>query len=142
MLFRSGGYVALAVMRMAAGRVARLALLDTTARPDTPEKSKVRRAQIALARTGKFKGISPRLLPDWIHPSRLGDKALTQTVIDMAGRVGRDAFIRQQTAIMARIDSRPGLSRIDCPTLVLCGRQDNVTPVELQIGRASCRERV
>ena len=46
-------------------------------------------------------------------------KALTETVMSMTARVGRDAFIRQQTAIMNRPDSRPGLSRIDCPTLVL-----------------------
>lgn len=126
-----GGYIALTIMRMAPERVTRLALLDTTARADTPERTRARELLIAQARVGQFKGISPRLLPEWIHPSRLNDTALTQAVIDMAGRVGRDAFIRQQTAIMGRIDSRPGLSHIDCPTLVVCGRQDRTTPVEL-----------
>jgi pimeloyl-ACP methyl ester carboxylesterase len=45
-------------------------------------------------------------------------------------RVGPEAFIRQQRAIMTRPDSRPGLSRIACKTLVLCGREDMATPVE------------
>lgn len=126
-----GGYVALAVLRQAPERVTRLALLDTTARPDTPERTRLRQLLMAQARVGEFKGISPRLLPEWIHPSRVGDKALAQTVIDMAGRVGRDAFLRQQTAIIGRRDSRPGLSRIACPTLVLCGRQDKTTPLEV-----------
>jgi pimeloyl-ACP methyl ester carboxylesterase len=48
----------------------------------------------------------------------------------MTMRVGREAFIRQQIAILGRPDSRPGLSRIQVPTLVLCGRQDMATPVE------------
>jgi pimeloyl-ACP methyl ester carboxylesterase len=52
-------------------------------------------------------------------------------VLAMTARVGRDAFIREQTAIMGRPDSRPGLSRIDCPTLVMCGHEDQATPVEV-----------
>ena len=103
----------------------------------TPERSKVRRGLIAQAKTGKFRGISPKLLPEWIHPSRIDDKVLAQTVIDMAARVGRDAFIRQQTAIIGRPDRRPGLSRIACPTLVLCGRQDKVAPLEVHVEMAS-----
>ena len=43
-----GGYVAFEILRQAPDRVARLALLDTTARPDTPEQTERRNAQIAL----------------------------------------------------------------------------------------------
>ena len=49
----------------------------------------------------------------------------------MAGKVGRDGFLRQQTAILNRADSRPSLAAIGCPTLVLAGRQDVLTPVAL-----------
>ena len=126
-----GGYAAFEVMRQAPERVTRLALLDTSARPDTPAQTKERRAFIGMCERGEFKGVTPRLLPRWIHPSRVNDKALTETVMSMTARVGRDAFIRQQTAIMNRPDSRPGLSRIDCPTLVLCGHEDQATPVEV-----------
>ena len=48
----------------------------------------------------------------------------------MTERTGKEAFLRQQNAIMKRIDSRPHLAAIRCPTLVLCGRQDEVTPLE------------
>ena len=71
------------------------------------------------------------LLPQLIHPSRLADTALTATIKNMARNVGKDAFIRQQTAIMRRIDSRPHLADIRCPTLVLCGREDALTPPAL-----------
>ena len=83
-----------------------------------------------LSRRGRFNGVTPRLLPQLIHPDRLEDTELTATVMGMAERIGRDAFMRQQTAIMGRPDSRPGLlGRISCPTLVVCGRQDALTPL-------------
>jgi pimeloyl-ACP methyl ester carboxylesterase len=123
-----GGYVALEIMRRAPERVAGLALLDTTARPDTEEQGRRRRGLIALARTGKFKGVTPRLLPLLLHPARLEDPVLTGRVMAMAARIGRDAFLRQQTAILGRPDSRPDLPRIGCPTVVVCGRQDELTP--------------
>ena len=48
----------------------------------------------------------------------------------MAKAVGKEAFVRQERAIMSRADSRPLLPQIACPTLVLCGRQDAITPPE------------
>jgi pimeloyl-ACP methyl ester carboxylesterase len=126
-----GGYVALEIMRQAPGRVAGLALVDTSARPDSEEQTRRRRALLALARTGRFKGVTPRLLPTLLHPDRLADPILAGRVMAMAGRIGRDAFLRQQAAILGRPDSRPDLMRIDCPTLVVCGRQDALTPLPL-----------
>lgn len=123
-----GGYLALEIMRQAPDRVRRLALLDTSPLPDSAEQTTRRRSLIDLARKGDFKGVTQRLLPLLIHPDRIRDTALTRTVMEMAGRIGRDAFIRQQTAIMNRPDSRRDLGLIHCPTLVLCGRQDGLTP--------------
>jgi pimeloyl-ACP methyl ester carboxylesterase len=128
--FSMGGYVAFEIMRQASSRIERLALLDTSARPDPPERAQQRRDLIALAQRGDFKGVTPRLLPQWVHPERMGDAAFVADVGAMTMRVGREAFIRQQIAILGRPDSRLGLSRIQVPTLVLCGRQDMATPVE------------
>lgn len=125
-----GGYVALAILRQAPERVSRLALLDTQARADPPEATQRRKDLMALAERGEFRGVSPRLLPLLIHPDRLADEPLTGVVRAMAEGVGKDAFLRQQRAIMGRIDSRPHLAAIRCPTLVLCGRQDALTPLE------------
>lgn len=124
-----GGYVSFEIMRRAPERVSRLALLDTSARPDLPAHSKERRDMIALAKRGKFKGVTPVLMQRWVH--KMDDPQIVRTVTEMTQRVGAETFIRQQTAIIGRLDSRPGLSRIHCPTLVLCGHEDRGTPPEL-----------
>lgn len=125
-----GGYVAQEIMRQAPQRVTRLALLDTSARADTPERAAQRRGFIELAHKGQFKGIQPRMLPVYLHPDHLKDKAITDAVLAMAERIGKDAFLRQQQAIMNRPDGRDDLKRIAIPALVLCGRDDQATPYE------------
>jgi len=126
-----GGYVALEIMATAPERVERLALLDTSARPDTPEQRRRRQGLIELAGRGQFKGVTPRLLPMLLHPSRLEEEALTTIVMQMAERVGKEAFLRQQRAIMGRRDHRGLLPSIQVPTLVLCGEDDALTPLDL-----------
>ncbi|WP_237216050.1 alpha/beta fold hydrolase [Falsiroseomonas oryziterrae] len=124
-----GGYVAMEIMRRAPGRVARLALMDTSARPDTPEQTRRRRALLALSESGMFRGVTPRLLPQLLHPDSI--PRLGAEVMAMAERVGRPAFHRQQRAIMARPDSRPDLPRFAVPTLVAVGEADALTPPAL-----------
>ena len=127
-----GGYAALALMRRAPSRMSGLCLMDTSARPDTPEQARRRRGLMALAaQGGRFKGVTPRLLPQLLHPGRLGDEALCGEVMAMADRVGPAAFLRQQAAITARPDARPDLPRIAVPTLVAVGAGDQLTPPEL-----------
>jgi pimeloyl-ACP methyl ester carboxylesterase len=127
-----GGYIAHEIMRQAPERVERLALVATNARADSAEQTKTRLGLIELAQIGKFKGVTPHLLPNFIHPDRLKDPAVANVVMEMAERVGQEAFIRQQRAIMARKDSRADLEAIRIPTLVLAGRQDVLTPPEMQ----------
>jgi pimeloyl-ACP methyl ester carboxylesterase len=123
-----GGYIAFEIVRQAPERVMRLALLNTQAVPDTPEASERRRGQIARVQAGQYHDVLEGLFPGFVHPSRQQDAALRQLVLDMGDDVGPDAFIRQLTAIIARPDSRPTLSAIRCPTLVLSGDQDNAIP--------------
>jgi pimeloyl-ACP methyl ester carboxylesterase len=124
-----GGYVALEIMRLAGGRVERLALLDTAARDHDPGRNEQRRAMMAQAGRGRFKGITRRYLEAFVQPGRLEDEALTTAVMDMAKRVGVDAYLRQQQAIIERQDADDMLAAIACPTLVICGRQDGLTPL-------------
>jgi len=126
-----GGYVALEIVRQAADRVARLALLDTGARDDPPAAQETRRNRIALAETGRFAEVNEAMWPVLVHPDRRDDAALKQVYLAMCRDVGAEAFVRQQKAIMARADSRPLLATIDCPTLVLVGAQDELTPPHL-----------
>lgn len=126
-----GGYVALEIMRIAPERISRLALLDTSARADTPERTATRRELIELSHEGRFDEVPRKLLPNIVHPDRLDDERLTSTVFAMAKAVGPEAFVRQEEAIIGRPDSREDLPSIACTTLVLCGREDALTPVRL-----------
>jgi pimeloyl-ACP methyl ester carboxylesterase len=125
-----GGYIAFEMVRQAPARIAKLALLDTSARADAPEQGEQRRAQIELARRGRIGQITDELFSRLVHASRREDESLKRTVRLMAEDAGADAFVRQQTAIMGRIDSRPSLSSIRCPTLVVVGDGDELTPPE------------
>lgn len=129
--FSMGGYVAFEVLRQGPARVSRLALLDTSARPDTPERSRQRREFVALAlRERGFTPVNRVMLPFMVHASRLHDAPLVAEIRAMADRVGVAAYVRQQEAIIGRADSRPGLARIAVPALVLCGREDALTPLD------------
>ena len=125
-----GGYVSLEILRQAPERVIKLALLDTSARPDRPEQTERRRAQIELAHQGRMGQIAEEQYPLLVDRSRLKDAPLRELVHEMADETGVEAFIRQQTAIMNRVDSRPDLVAIACPTLVLVGEGDRLIPLE------------
>ncbi len=124
-----GGYIALEIMRQAPQRVARLALLDTAAGAELPQQTQRRMDLIALAERGHFPRVTETLLPLLVHPARLAERALTGVIKSMAENVGKEAFMRQEHAIMSRADSLGLLAAIACPTLVLCGRQDALTPL-------------
>jgi len=125
-----GGYVAFEIMRQAPERVLGLVLMDTTARPDTPEASAKREALIKLAATD-LDAVSEQLLPLLSHPDRMNLPAVRGVIQSMASSLGKEVFERQQRAIMGRPDSRPTLKSIACPTLVVCGQDDLITPPEL-----------
>lgn len=127
-----GGYTAQAVMRSAPERVMKLALLDTSARSDVPERSDQRRAWVADAKAGAFEEVVERHLPLYLpEHRRTNDPDLVNRVRQSAYGVGVDAYARQQNALIHRPDNRLNLPNIDCPTLVLCGRLDQTTTVEM-----------
>jgi pimeloyl-ACP methyl ester carboxylesterase len=126
-----GGYIAFAMLRLAPERIARVALLDTAARPDLPEQKAGREKLIGMAKAGKLSDVVEMLTPRFLHRSRQNDEALKRVVREMAAETGAEAFVRQQKAIMSRPDSRPLLASIRCPTLVLVGEGDELTPPEL-----------
>lgn len=125
--FSMGGYVAQEIARIAPRRIARLALLDTSIRVDGPERA-ARRAALteAARRPGDFIGISHAILKSYVDASRLGDTALTDRVIAMTLRLGREVFIRQNS--LQREDGEAALKALRCPLLILCGENDQITP--------------
>jgi pimeloyl-ACP methyl ester carboxylesterase len=128
--FSMGGFIALEILRRSPERVERLALLSTSAAPERPDQAiaSTRRERIAMARSGRFDEIAPLHFARNVHPSRQGDEALRALHRRMTQEVGPQAYIRQQTAIGRRPDARPSLNRIGCPTLVLVGDADQLTP--------------
>ncbi|HYX02366.1 MAG TPA: alpha/beta hydrolase [Reyranella sp.] len=127
--FSMGGYVSFEIMRRAADRVERLALIDTQAAPDTPERTRRRNDLIEQTHIGKFHGVQRSLLPELVHIAQVDNPAVTQPIFDMAKEVGAEGFLREQKAIMARPDNRPLLVNIDVPTVVIVGRYDHATPL-------------
>jgi len=126
-----GGYIALEMVGHAPERIERLVLMDTSARPDRPEQTTFRHTLVAEARAEGLDGIVDRLLPQFLAEVHLADSGLVETVRRMARDTGVDAFEREQTAIIGRKDARPDLADISCPTLVVCGDLDTLTPPDL-----------
>ncbi len=124
-----GGYVAFEIVRQAPGRVAKLVLLSTSAKPDTPERSEDRRKQVAAVRGHGACTVVNALWPKLVHPARHEDFALRAVFDGMAEDLGAGAFARQTEAIIGRADSRPTLPQIKVPTLVVAGADDTlITP--------------
>jgi len=124
-----GGYMAFEMIRQAPERVTKLALLDTAAFNDTPERSEIRRNMIALAEKGDFETVKRNTFPIFLAPEHLNDPTLIGIATEMCDEIGPEIFVQQMTAIMNRNDSRDLLPQIKVPTLVIVGRQDQGTPV-------------
>jgi pimeloyl-ACP methyl ester carboxylesterase len=112
-------------------RFANLAFLDPATRADTSEQTERRLRLIALAQGGRFAEVPDALFPILVHRNRHGDANLKNVNRAMAADTGPEAFVRQQRAIMSRSDLRPSLAAIRCPTLVLVGDGDELTPPAL-----------
>lgn len=131
--FSLGGYVAIEVCRQAPERVAGIALLDTGARADSEEAAQNRKRMVAALGSGSasFAQIAGGFAPRLVHEAHANDSQLIDLLGDMARSVGSDGFVRQQTAAMNRLDGREVLKSLRCPALVLCGREDQITPPAL-----------
>ncbi len=134
--FSLGGIVALEIMRIAPERVTHLALLDTTVLPDSPERVNERRRLVEAARNpGTFHGFGKRLLATYLAPQNINNAAMADRVRDMTERLGAEVFVRQ--SLIDRPDNRSLLRGISCPTVVLCGEQDGLTPPALHRAMAA-----
>lgn len=122
-----GGYVSMEILRRAPERVERVALVSTTARPDLPEQTERRRALMEVARAGGLARILPAVLASMV-PAFHAEGPVAELFQAMADSVGLEGFLRQQNAIIGRVDSRPALPAVRCPALVVVGRDDTLTP--------------
>jgi pimeloyl-ACP methyl ester carboxylesterase len=126
-----GGMIAVEIMQIAAERVTRLALLDTGVRAQSATDQAVRRARIRMADEGNFETVLGLQMSRFIPAYRLPDKQLVDTVMTMCSEIGIDTYRRQEAMACVRVDRRPDLPAIKCPTIVVCGRDDAATPLFL-----------
>lgn len=133
-----GGYAAFEVIRRALPRLERLVLIDTTAVADHPARKDGRLRDIAKVQQGGIEALIPELPSRWMLPAHASDPTLVELMSNMARSVGADGQFNQQTAMLARPDSHADLARVKVPTLVMCGRQDPVTPLADHEAMAAC----
>lgn len=133
-----GGYMAFEVIRRALPRLQRLLLIDTTAVADHPARREGRLQDIAKVQAGGIEALIPELPSRWLLPAHVSDHALVDLMGGMARSVGARGQFNQQTAMLGRPDSHADLARVRVPTLVMCGRQDPVTPLADHEAMAAC----
>ena len=133
-----GGYVAFEVIRRALHRIERLVLMDTTAKADHTERMQGRLNDIAKVHNGGIEALSPELPARWLLPAHVYRPDLVMLMDSMAHSVGAKGQFNQQTAMLARPDSHKDLQQVAVPALVMCGRQDLVTPLADHEAIAAC----
>jgi len=126
--FSLGGYVALQLMRSAAARVSRLALISTSPYADT-EASKKNRDSLIRQALQDYPALLVQMGHFIVFPGGPNADTAREMLVTMGQELGVEEFCRQQQAAMHRADSREMLESIRCPVRVLCGREDKVTPV-------------
>ncbi|GAO68775.1 MULTISPECIES: alpha/beta fold hydrolase [Comamonas] len=128
-----GGRVALEIARMAPQRVERLALLDTGMEPiaageaGASERAK-RKALLDKALENGMREMGGQWARGMVHPGRL-DTPLFEEVLDMVARFTPSIFAAQIDALLGRPDATAVLQALNCPTLLVCGRQDLWSPL-------------
>ncbi|EYU15721.1 alpha/beta fold hydrolase [Photorhabdus aegyptia] len=125
-----GGFICLEIMKLAPERVSRLALLNSSARPETEEQKEMRENLLNKTTLENFEEILKDMATAGVHKSRQHDKNLINTIIRMGKETGFDAYVRQSKALGNRTDNRNILTHISVPTLVLVGDSDTITPPE------------
>ena len=128
-----GGRVAMEVLRQAPQRVSHVALMDTGHLPRAAGEAGVqevtkRHALLEVARTQGVRAMAQTWVQGMVHPDRLQDAALIESVVAMFARKSADVFAAQIEALLARPDASDVLRTLAVPTLLQCGAQDSWSP--------------
>ncbi|RKD76349.1 pimeloyl-ACP methyl ester carboxylesterase [Sinobaca qinghaiensis] len=119
-----GGIIAMEIMKLQPERVDRLALLDTNPNPPTPEQIKGWNSQQQGIQDRQF----DRIVEEQFIPAVLYEKEKNEPAQEitrkMAAEIGEDGFFQQLEANKGRPGFLEDLLDIQCPVLVMAGRQD------------------
>ena len=126
-----GGIVAFELWRQAPDRILKMALLNTNPYPASEQTRVSQQRFVGMAHLGEFREITTDFLKDvMLHPDHQKDQILRQKVLKMADSIGVEGFVNEIKAQLARPSAMPDLPDIQCPVLVLTGREDYIVPVE------------
>ena len=125
-----GGRVALEVLRRAAPRVERVALLDTGFEAAAADEAGRRGVLVDQALREGIDSVAAAWGLPMLAPRHRGDPLLVQAVLDMVGRMSGTIYAAQTRALLGRPDATGVLQNLDCPTLILCGMEDGWSPPE------------
>ena len=125
-----GGYVALLVKIKGGPRVTHICLVGSTANLNLEKQYERRQMLLEQADRGNFEEIKEQMVRVFLNADNLNNATMKNLVDTMAETVGLDCFTRQLKALIHGGDLRGELQKIDCPTLVLCGEEDRLLPVE------------
>jgi len=124
-----GGIVAMEILRQAAHRVEKIALLDTNPMAESEAVKAGREPQIEKVRAGGLRAV----MRDEMKPNYLSDGPNRGAILDlsmaMSEDLGPEVFIRQSRALQKRPDQQGTLREYTGSALVLCGRDDALCPV-------------
>ncbi len=124
-----GGYLAFEIIRKAPERVTGLALIGTTADPELPDVTARRWHMIRKSEKRGFLTMWREFIPRFVHPDRLDDVALIEELMKQAYEIGHYTFRQHQIAMMKRGGYHDVLKTIRCPTAIMVGDGDILTPV-------------
>lgn len=124
-----GGYIAMALARRHANKLAGLILADTRADPDDPTARGNRDKAIALTKEKGVPALFETMLPKVLSDQTRNTKPdVVERVKSLAARQSVEGVTAALAALRDRPDANSGLSAIKVPTLVLVGEFDAVTP--------------
>jgi pimeloyl-ACP methyl ester carboxylesterase len=123
-----GGRVAFQVYRLAPERVTRIAVFNTGSDARSESEEPGRRKLLSIARSQGMRAMAVEWLKGMLPPYRQNDTPLVEEIIAMFERKSPDLFEIQMLALLGRPNATPLLAGIQCPALVLTGRDDAWSP--------------
>ncbi len=127
--FSMGGYIALELLHIIPYRIEKLVLLNSAARLVSEKGQLERERSLTLINKGKFDFLISLIFKNSIHDKNKHD-TLLPVAQEMAHEVGAYNYEKQLNAILDKPDHTSLLSMIECPTLLLASKQDQIMPIE------------
>ena len=124
--FSMGGMVAITLAALYPQKVERIALLNSNSHPDLPDRRAKRTKALEAARhRGLRDVVSEKMLPAYLYRQEPEHREM---ILDMAEEHGLEAFEAQVTALSKRPDLASLLKNLECPVLIVGGREDPLCP--------------